>query len=62
MLQDTIGNADYDHFMTICYLFYDNPKKSDNQCVQTFKFTTIQAYDNWMTVSTSTDQTPLESL
>ena len=48
-LQDMVGNADYDHVMTICYLCYDNPEKSDNNYVQTLKFTTIQAYDKWVT-------------
>ena len=52
MLQEMIGDADYDHVMTICYLCYDdkaekNTKGEDN-LVQTFKFTTMQEYEVWV--------------
>ena len=47
-LQDMVGDADYDHFMTVCYLCYDKPEKTDDNYVQTFKFTTPQAYQDWV--------------
>ncbi len=48
MLRDTIGNADYDHVMTICYLCYDNPEKSDSNFIQKLTFTNIQHYEQWV--------------
>jgi len=49
MLQDTIGHADYDHFMTVCYLFYDTPKNSpEGKYMQKFQFKTIKEYESWV--------------
>ena len=50
MLEDTIGYADYDHFMTICYLFYDKPENTqdNNNYVQKFQFKTTQEYLEWI--------------
>lgn len=48
MLQDMIGDADYEHFMTICYVCYHKPESTEDNLVQTFKFTTMQAYEEWV--------------
>jgi hypothetical protein len=50
MLKDTIGYADYDHFMTICYLFYDKPENTqeEDNYVQKFQFKTTQEYLEWI--------------
>jgi hypothetical protein len=48
LLQDMIGDADYDHFMTICYVCYDKPESTADNLVQTFKFTNMQAYEKWV--------------
>ena len=47
MLQGMIGDADYDHIMTIHYVCYDNEISEDN-LVQTVQFSTIQDYENWV--------------
>jgi len=47
-MQDIIGNADYDHFMTICYMFYDKPEKTEDNFMQKFQFTTRQKFEEWM--------------
>jgi hypothetical protein len=48
MLQDKVGDADYDHFMTICYICYHKPQSTANNLVQTFKFTDMLAYEAWV--------------
>ena len=48
MLQDMIGDADYDHFVTICYVCYDKSESAGNNFVCTFKFTNPQAYEEWV--------------
>jgi hypothetical protein len=48
MLQDMIGDADYGHFMTVCYVCYHKPEHTEDNLVQTFKFTTMQAYEAWV--------------
>ena len=48
ILQDMIGDADYDHIMTIRYVCYDKPEKTGDDLVQTFKFTTKEAYKEWV--------------
>jgi hypothetical protein len=48
MLQDMIGDADYDHIMTVCYLCYHKPERSADNIVQTFKFTTKEEYEAWV--------------
>ena len=48
MLQEMIGDADYDHFMTIRYICYHKTESSEDNLVQTFKFTTMQAYEEWV--------------
>ena len=49
ILQDTIGHADYDHFMTVFYLFYNKPENTpEDNYVQKFQFKTIQEYEKWV--------------
>jgi hypothetical protein len=48
MLQDMVGDADYDHFITICYICYDKTESTDDNLIQTLKFTTTQAYEAWV--------------
>jgi hypothetical protein len=49
LLQDKVGDADYDHFMTVCYVCYNKPQKtSEDDLVQTFKFTSSAAYEAWV--------------
>jgi hypothetical protein len=48
MLQEMVGNADYDHFMTICYICYNKNESTVDNLVQTFKFTDMEAYDAWV--------------
>jgi hypothetical protein len=49
MLQAKVGDADYDHFMTVCYVCYHKPEKtSEDDLVQTFKFTSPAAYEAWV--------------
>jgi hypothetical protein len=48
MLQDMVGGADYDHFMTFHYVCYNKPEKTNDNLVQTFKFTTPTAYEDWV--------------
>jgi hypothetical protein len=48
IMQDIIGDADYDHFMTIYYLFYDKPENTEDNFVQKIQFTTLQKYEEWM--------------
>ena len=57
MLKDMIGYAaDYDHFMTICYLFYDKPENTqDNNYVQKFQFKTTQEYLEWIDLKAPKD-------
>jgi hypothetical protein len=48
MLQDMVGNADYGHPMTICYICYDKKESTVDNIVQTFKFTGMEAYEAWV--------------
>jgi hypothetical protein len=48
MLQDMVGDADYDHFMTVRYVCYHKADSTEDNLVQTFKFTTLAAYDDWV--------------
>jgi hypothetical protein len=48
MLQNMVGNEDYNHFMTICYICYDKTEKTADNLVQTFKFTDMEAYEAWV--------------
>ena len=48
VLKDAMGYADYDHFMTICYLFYDKPENTQDNYVQKFQFKTTQEYLEWI--------------
>jgi hypothetical protein len=57
ILQDTIGHADYDHFMTVCYLFYDKPTNSrEGKYVQKFQFKTIREYESWVDSEVHVDE------
>jgi hypothetical protein len=57
MLQETIGHADYNHFMTVCYLFYDTPGNSrEGKYVQKFQFKTIKEYESWVDSAVSVDE------
>ncbi len=57
LLQDTLGNADYNHFMTICYLFYDKAEDEDEYAVYApkFQFRTPQEYLEWVDVKAPKD-------
>jgi hypothetical protein len=49
LMQEKIGVADYDHFITICYVCYHKPAKtSEDDLVQTLKFATPAAYEAWV--------------
>ena len=48
MLQDMIGDADYDHIMTVCYVCYHKPEHTEDNIVQTFKFTHMDDYEAWV--------------
>ena len=48
MLQDMIGDADYDHFLTVSYVCYHKPERTGDDLVQTFKFTSEEAYEEWV--------------
>jgi hypothetical protein len=49
LLQDKVGDEDYDHFMTVCYVCYNKAEKtSEDDLVQTFKFTSPAAYEAWV--------------
>ena len=48
MLQDMIGNADYDHYLTICYVCYNKPERTGDDFVQTLKFTRKEVYEEWV--------------
>ena len=48
VLQAMIGDADYDHFLTIKYLFYNKPETSDDNFIQTFKFPRLEDYEKWV--------------
>ncbi len=48
VLNDAIGYADYDHFMTICYLFYDKPENTQDNYVQKFQLKITQEYLEWI--------------
>ncbi len=51
LLQDNVGNSDYDNFMTICYVCYHKKEKTGDDLVQTFTFSRAageQAYEEWV--------------
>ena len=55
VLKDAMGYADYDHFMTICYLFYDKPENTQDNYVQKFQFKTTQEYLEWIDLKAPED-------
>ncbi len=44
------GDADYNHFITIRCVCYHKPESTEDNLVQSFKFTTMQAFEEWVTM------------
>ena len=56
-LQLAILNPDYDYFIKIDYLFYNPMFGGEGGMIQSFKFRTIQDYEEWVAIVAPDDQT-----